>query len=331
MRLQQTGDTDGAPVGAMAAGPANGGAGRAGDSTRQAGTYEPQDADLAGTDTPGTVGQGADAPHALAPVAVETPVPNRSTTPRTTHAVRTWRRAAAEAVVLDGFHAVKHALRFGAGLLVALTSDLSGALALADELAPDVRPELAALLVELPEDTLRSLVPRLHPTGVVALVARPSRAAHLDALTHRPRTAPIVVLDQPRNLGNAGAVIRLAAGCGATGVITTGSLDPWHPTVVRGGAGLHFATAVARMDVAELPYGPLFALDAAGDDIRDTVIPDDALLAFGSERTGLSAPLRARADHVISLPMRPQVSSYNLATSVAMALYHWSMNPAAGR
>jgi RNA methyltransferase, TrmH family len=27
----------------------------------------------------------------------------------------------------------------------------------------------------------------------------------------------------------------------------------------------------------------------------------------------------------VALPMRPQVSSYNLATSVAMTLYHWSL------
>ncbi|NUO44707.1 MAG: rRNA methyltransferase, partial [Streptomyces sp.] len=26
-----------------------------------------------------------------------------------------------------------------------------------------------------------------------------------------------------------------------------------------------------------------------------------------------------------ALPMRPQVSSYNLATSVGMTLYHWSL------
>ncbi|GHH70432.1 rRNA methyltransferase [Streptomyces sulfonofaciens] len=246
---------------------------------------------------------------------------------RAAHAVRAWRQAAedADAVLLDGFHAVKHALRFGAAPVVALTCDLPAALALADDLAPDVGPALADRLVELPADTLRSLVPRLHPTGVAALAVRPARSAHLEALSRRSRTAPVVVLDQPRNLGNAGAVIRLAAGCGATGVITTGPLDPWHPAVVRGGAGLHFATAVARMDVDELPEGPVIALDAEGEDIRGTVIPDDALLAFGSERTGLSDGLRARADRVVALPMRPQVSSYNLATSVAMALYHWSL------
>lgn len=159
---------------------------------------------------------------------------------------------------------------------------------------------------------------------MAALAVRPDRAANLAAVAHLPRTAPVVVLDNPRNLGNAGAVIRLAAGFGATGVVMTGSLDPWHPTVVRGGAGLHFATAVERLAVEELPPGPVYALDPEGEDIRGTALPDDALLAFGSERSGLSPELRARADHLVSLPMRAQVSSYNLATSVGMTLFHWS-------
>ncbi|MFC4501333.1 MULTISPECIES: TrmH family RNA methyltransferase [Streptomyces] len=227
-------------------------------------------------------------------------------------------------VLLDGFHALKHALRFGAEVPVAVTADRAAALALADELAPDVRPALDALLAEVPQSVYAALVPRPHPTAVAALAVRPSREARLARLAHLPRTAPVVVLDNPRNLGNAGAVIRLAAGFGATGVVTTGTLDPWHPTVVRGGAGLHFATAVERLAVAELPAGPVFALDPEGDDIRGVKLPDDALLAFGSERSGLSPELRARADHLLSLPMRPQVSSYNLATTVAMTLYHWS-------
>ncbi|MFE6197139.1 TrmH family RNA methyltransferase [Streptomyces sp. NPDC057838] len=241
-----------------------------------------------------------------------------------TDPVSDWHRLAATTVLLDGFHALKHALRFGAEVPVAVTADRAAALALAQELAPDVRDTLDALLTEVPHGTYTSLVPRPHPTAVAALAVRPSRDSHLAALAHRPRTAPVVVLDNPRNLGNAGAVIRLAAGFGATGVVTTGTLDPWHPTVVRGGAGLHFATAVERLTVGELPSGPLFALDPDGDDLRGVSLPDDAVLAFGSERTGLSAELRARADHLLSLPMRPQVSSYNLATSVAMTLYHWS-------
>ena len=205
----------------------------------------------------------------------------------------------------------------GAGLMVAVA-------ACAPLIAALYGEDRLVILTEVPAPTYRSLVPRPHPTAVAALAVRPPRAGNLERLAHTPRTTPVVVLDNPRNLGNAGAVIRLAAGFGATGVVTTGTLDPWHPTVVRGGAGLHFATAVERLEVAELPPGPLFALDPEGDDIRGIKLPDDAVLAFGSERSGLSPELRERTDHLVALPMRPQVSSYNLATSVAMTLYHWS-------
>ncbi|MCT2589110.1 TrmH family RNA methyltransferase [Streptomyces sp. N2-109] len=230
-------------------------------------------------------------------------------------------------MLLDGFHALKHALRFGAEIPLALAQDRTAALALAAELAPDLAGRLDGMLRQVPPETLRELLPRPHPTGVAALAVRgsghraPVPGEQPGART--PRTAPLIVLDNPRHLGNIGAVIRLAAGCGAAGVLTTGTVDPWHPAVVRASAGLHFATAVERRLPAELPAGPTYALDPAGADLRTLTLPDEALLVFGSERSGLSPELRARADQLVALPMRPQVSSYNLATSVAMTLYHW--------
>ncbi|MFE6054681.1 TrmH family RNA methyltransferase [Kitasatospora sp. NPDC056446] len=239
--------------------------------------------------------------------------------------VRAWRAAEREpgAVLLDGFHALKHALRFGGDVRQVLTADRAGLLALAAELAGDVVPALDAVAVEAPGAVLRTLAPRLHPTGVIALAVRPSPEANLAALAGRPRRAPVVLLENPRNLGNVGAVIRLAAGFGATGVVTTGELDPWHPTVLRGSAGLHFATAVERVSLPELPAGPLYVLDPEGTDIRDLPFPDDALLAFGTERHGVSAELKERADRLVAVPMQAGVSSFNLATSVAMGLFHW--------
>ncbi|MFG2876077.1 TrmH family RNA methyltransferase [Streptomyces sp. NPDC048337] len=236
--------------------------------------------------------------------------------------VRRWREAARreDLVLLDGFHALKHALRFGARIHIAVADDPEAVRALAAGLAPDVEGDVARVVEAAP---MKALVARVHPTGVAALAVRPDPDAGRAALVKTPRVAPIVVLDNPRNLGNVGAVVRLAAGFGATGVVTRGDLDPWHPNVVRAGAGLHYATVVDKVTLDTLPPGPLYALDPEGEDIRTLTLPDDALLAFGSERHGISPELRARADHLVSLPMRPQVSSYNLATSVAMALFHW--------
>jgi tRNA G18 (ribose-2'-O)-methylase SpoU len=241
-------------------------------------------------------------------------------------AVLRWHRHAddADTVVLDGFHALKHALRFGADVHVAVSSDKEGVLRLAADLAPDLAADLAARVTEVPAAVLRELVARVHPTAVVALAVRPDREGCKAALSARPRQAPVVVLDRPRNLGNVGAVIRLAAGFGVTGVVTTGDLDPWHPNAVRAGAGLHFATAVDRTTPDGLPPGPMYVLDPEGQDIRAAELPDDAVIVFGSERHGVSDELRSKATALVSLPMRPQVSSYNLATSVGMTLYHWS-------
>ena len=62
-----------------------------------------------------------------------------------------------------------------------------------------------------------------------------------------------------------------------------------------------------------------------GDALPDFHIPDRALLAFGTERQGLSKELLGVADHRVSIPMENGVSSLNLATSVAVILYHWKL------
>ncbi|KWT59550.1 rRNA methyltransferase [Streptomyces albus subsp. albus] len=239
--------------------------------------------------------------------------------------VRRWRASAGDpaSVLLDGFHALKHALRFGGDVRQVLTGDKAALLALAEELADDLTGTLDALAEQVPLAALRTLLPKVHPTGVAALAVRPDAEANLARLRAAPRPSPVVLLENPRNLGNIGAVVRLAAGFGATGVVTTGSLDPWHPNAVRGSAGLHFASAVERLTLPELPPGPLYALDPEGADIRTVTFPDDAILAFGSERQGISDELRERATALVAVPMQARVSSFNLATSVAMGLFHW--------
>ena len=133
------------------------------------------------------------------------------------------------------------------------------------------------------------------------------------------RTAPLVLLDAPRSPGNVGAVVRVAAAAGASGVaVCGGTVDPWGPAVLRGSAGLHYALPVLSVELAEVA-GPVVVLDADGDPAAP--VPADAVLVVGSERTGVGDALRERADAVLALPMRPGVSSLNLATAVAAALY----------
>ena len=221
-------------------------------------------------------------------------------------------------VVLEGLHALKHAQRFGADLLQIVMSDDATADALASDLAPDTLPLLAAALRVSPA-IFAQLAPVAHPTGVMALARRPS----IDT-THvlDGPGGSIVLLERPTHAGNIGAAVRVAAAAGAAALLVLAGEDPWSPAAVRGGAGLQFALPVARLDAIPAHSRALVAVHPDGVELTSAALPADGIYAFGSERTGLSAELLGRATRRIRIPMRAGVSSLNLATAVAVILYH---------
>ncbi len=255
-------------------------------------------------------------------------------------------------VLIEGFHALKHALRFGAEILRAAITDPEEVGKLAEALAPDILERLPPRTPVVSPERMQAAGLKAPITGVLALARRP--AVDVTAALADPRPAPVVLLERPRGLGNIGWCVRTAAAANVAGLLTTGIHDPWCPTAVRIGVGLQFALPVARVadDVssgypesllasAESPLGtenplnaeslldsrrPLIAVDTEGEMVRPEHLPQRALLAFGTERHGLSEELLAHAQARVSLPMRPGVSSLNLATSVAALLYAWRLS-----
>jgi tRNA G18 (ribose-2'-O)-methylase SpoU len=225
--------------------------------------------------------------------------------------------------VLEGFHAVKHAIRFGAELVVLVGTDADAAGRLADVLAPDLRGRLADSLRVVPSKTFAKLAPHPPRTGVMGIAYRPR--VDLEAVLSSPEPRPVVLLEDPRNLGNIGACVRVAAAADAIAVLTTGSQDPWQPEVLRAAAGLHFALPVARTTELGFHDRQLIAVDPEGDAFEPARMPSRAVLGFGTERYGIAEHLLARADDRVSIPMRPGVSSLNLATSVAAVLFAWRL------
>ena len=221
--------------------------------------------------------------------------------------------------VLEGFHALKHALRFGAEVVEAVAATTASPEDLTAALAPDLSGRLTALLTRAAPEEVAALSPRPHPTGVIALARRPT--VDVRAVLADPSPAPVVLLDAPRRLENVGAAIRVAAAAGAAGVLSTGEADPWHPVALRAAAGLHYAVPVARVDTLPSSDRPLVGLDPAGEPLGPDAVPPRAILAFGTEREGLGPDLRSRATALVRIPMREGVSSLNLATAVAVALY----------
>ncbi len=245
--------------------------------------------------------------------------------------------------VLEGLHPLKHALRFGADVLEVACRDAARLARLAARLAPDQAERMGELAHEVTPEVFAQLAPLAPSTGVIALAKR--RVAEPATMLAERRPAPLVLLEDPRDLGNVGACVRVAAAADAAGVLTTGTHDPWSPDALRGAAGLHYALPVARLDglgvvgAGERGAGergeapgrapsarPLIALDPDGDPLVPAALPPRAVLAFGTERDGVSELLLARADARVRVPMRAGVSSLNLATSVAAVLFAWRLS-----
>lgn len=228
-------------------------------------------------------------------------------------------------VVLEGFHVCKHAVRFGAEIIELVTADKQLLQEMLEEHAPDVSAVVLGLVQEISQQQFENY------SNISIRTPLAGKAVTQKETTLLSDDKPVVFLDNPRDLENIGAVVRLAAGMGCAGVITTGDVDPWHKNCLRGSQGLHYALPIFHVDSVEhdcLQNKTIVAFDERGDDLQTcrAITSHGIVLAFGSERAGMSVLLKSAADHTVKIPIRDGVASYNLATSVAMGVYHYRMN-----
>ena len=143
-------------------------------------------------------------------------------------------------------------------------------------------------------------------------------------------TPLLCCLDQVTDPRNLGAVVRSAAGAGATGVVL-----PAHgaavvtPAVCRAfdGAGGRLPVAVvpnlARY-LGEVKGDRLWAYAASADgDARlwDLDLTDGIALVFGAEGKGVRPLVRRSCDGTVAIPLEPGLESLNVSVAAAVALF----------
>ena len=227
-----------------------------------------------------------------------------------------------DTVILEGFHACKHAVRFGADILELVTADKKLLETMLEEHAPDVSEQILSKVKEIDSHKFDAY------SNVKIRTPLAGTAKVPQALIDAENSRPVVLLDNPRDLENIGAVVRLAAGMGCAAVVTTGDVNPWHKNCLRGSQGLHYALPVLHQNDLDINFfddKTIVAFDERGIDISEVkeMPTKNVVLAFGSERAGMSLELKGRANELVKIPQRDGVASYNLATSVAMGVYHF--------
>lgn len=180
------------------------------------------------------------------------------------------------------------------------------------------------LVLEVDRASLEKISKRENPQAVVGVVRQ--RWVELAELTAGPRT---LLLEQVRDPGNLGTILRTADALGARAVILAGDCtDPYGLDAVRASMGSVFAVDLVRAQVdaavawARAAGAHLVGthLDAAAD-IRALRWRSPAVIAMGNEQQGLSAELAAACDVRVRIPMAGRADSLNLAVATAITLF----------
>jgi TrmH family RNA methyltransferase len=138
-----------------------------------------------------------------------------------------------------------------------------------------------------------------------------------------------LVLEEVRDPGNLGTIIRTVDAVGGRGVILVGQCcDPWSRECVRATMGSVFAVPIARVERGgfldwrvQWPGDVVATHLSAREDFRSARYRSPTLLMMGSEGPGLSAALNAVASRRVKIPMAGRLDSLNLAVATALVLY----------
>jgi TrmH family RNA methyltransferase len=137
-----------------------------------------------------------------------------------------------------------------------------------------------------------------------------------------------VALEDMRDPGNLGTIIRTADAVAASGVILVGqSCDPYSGDCVRATTGSIFGVPLVRMETEDfIALCKSWQGDVVGTHLKGTEdfrrsYKSPTLLVMGSERRGLSDELAAACNSLVRIPMPGGAESLNVATAAALMLY----------
>uniref|UniRef100_A0A942SX56 RNA methyltransferase n=1 Tax=Neobacillus citreus TaxID=2833578 RepID=A0A942SX56_9BACI len=190
------------------------------------------------------------------------------------------------------------------------------------------------------EQVLDAMADTVTPQGVVAVCQQfPTSVKDVFPNTPVGHEGPdglpglVAILEQVRDPGNAGTIIRAADSAGADAVVLTGrTVDPYNPKVVRSTTGSLFHVPVSVGVALEDAVGrakalgyTVLAADVSGDDLpevrADGMLDGPTAWVFGNEARGLTDEDLALVDRAVKVPIYGQAESMNLATAASVCLY----------
>ena len=164
------------------------------------------------------------------------------------------------------------------------------------------------------------------PSGVLGLFRMPKASAP-------EKKGVALALDDVRDPGNLGTIIRLCDWFGITQLICSSTtVDCYNPKVVQATMG-----SLARVQVSYVnlevflkqEQRPVLIADMDGQNIYKSNWPEEMILVMGNEANGVSPQIQALASGVMSIPRfgnDQSTESLNVATATAILLSEFRRN-----
>jgi len=225
-------------------------------------------------------------------------------------------RREANAFVVEGVRLVEEAVNAGWKFQFALYSDgLS-------ERGSNLLNRLKANNVEVDEvsgDLLQKLSDTETPQGILAVL-------EFAQLPLPESLNFVLILDQIRDPGNLGTLLRTAAATDVQAVLLPPeTTDAFAPKILRSGMGAHFRLPIHAMTWEEIKTQTkdldIFIADMDGISCWETDLRKPLTLVIGGEAEGASDEAQRLATQKISIPMSGNVESLNAGVAGSVLMF----------
>lgn len=177
--------------------------------------------------------------------------------------------------------------------------------------------------VSLPDHLFEKLSDVRNAQGILGVVR------HLPAPFEIPDNGNLLLLDNLRDPGNLGTLIRSAVGAGFSGVLLYGDcVEPFNPKVIRSTMGtfaycpIHSIGDAELNDLTDRGFALCVTTGLGGTNLYQTAFGKRNILVIGSEAHGASANLMQRATQKITIPLAAECESLNAAIAGSICMFH---------
>lgn len=226
---------------------------------------------------------------------------------------------------IEGVRFVSEALKQNAAIQYLVMSEAFVSAGIPDEMSDGIgRASLKCYVV--PDSIFDSISDTRTPQGVLAVLRKRMKQLGEAKLAR----GFFVILDDIKDPGNMGTIIRTADAAGCAGVIIPdGCVDAYNPKVLRSTMGsifnipiYHCATIAEAMKITADNGFLLCASHINGPvSIYEADLSGDVALIIGSEADGVGIEASLRADMLVTIPMAGGAESLNAAVAAGIIIF----------